>query len=135
MSKIYLAGPFFNDSQRKEVERIAKKLREKGHWVYVPMDYKVPNDEILPNEVWAREVYKHDVKAIKEADKVVAIIYGMDDDAGTSWEIGYSIGIGKAVEVILAGGIVNTYSLMILKSVTEIYDGNLNKVKVLPNMS
>lgn len=135
MSKIYLASPFFNDSQRKEVERIAKKLREKGHWVYVPMEHKIPNGEILPNSSWAREVFKSDCEAIKEADEIFAIIYGMDDDAGTAWEIGYGIGTGKIVKVILAGGLECTYSLMILNSVYGVYDSFLNKVKNLPNMS
>lgn len=135
MSKIYLAGPFFNDSQRKEVERIAKMLREDGHWVYVPMEHKIKDGESLPNKIWARKVFTDDCNAIREADKVIAIIYGMDDDAGTSWEIGYSYGIGKIVEVVLANGALNTYSLMVLNSVTEFYDSNLNKLIIYPNMS
>ncbi len=101
--KIYLASPFFNAIERQNVETIATTLRRQGMEVYVPMEHDIPNGWDLPNHEWAEKVFQDDINAIQNSDKVVAIIYGMTDDAGTSWECGYAYGIGKPVELIKMG--------------------------------
>ncbi len=112
--KIYLASPFFNEIERKNVERMASILRARGHDVYVPMEHEIDNAWDLPNNIWASKVFKEDVKAINNSDLVIAITYGMTDDAGTAWEIGYSYGINKPVKVVAMNK--TTYSLMVYQS-------------------
>ena len=130
--KIYLASPFFNQLERANVIKVAERLRAEGHEVYAPMEHEIENAWDLPNNEWSHRVFKDDVNAIRNADKVVAITYGMTDDAGTSWEIGFAYGIGKTVEVISVNK--TTYSLMVYQSCAEVsdLDGNpLRKKEIL----
>ena len=126
--KFYLASPLFNDEEKENVIKIAAVLRFRGHEVYVPMEHQIENAWDYPMNEWANLVFKEDVKAINEADKVIAIIYGMKDDAGTAWEIGYSFGINKPVDVILASNERDIYSLMVLQSCRKVYDMNLKEI-------
>jgi nucleoside deoxyribosyltransferase len=118
--KIYLASPFFNQEERENVIKVATQWRNAGHEVYVPMEHEIENAWSLPNNVWANRVFEEDVKAIRECDRVLAITYGMIDDAGTSWEIGFAYGIEKPVDVIAVNK--TTYSLMVYQSCDEVLD-------------
>jgi len=126
--KIYLASPFFNELERNNVERMAKILREHGHEVYVPMEHEIENAWDLPNNIWASKVFKEDVKAINNSDVVVALTYGMTDDAGTAWEIGYSYGINKPVKVVAMNK--TTYSLMVYQSAVGCLDKLGNEIEI-----
>ena len=118
MSKIYLASPFFNEVEKNNVLLVSEELRNLGHDVYVPMEHSIENGWDLPNNVWAKKVFDEDVEAINNCDEVYAIVYGMQDDAGTSWEIGYSYGTGKKVTLIPVNETV--YSLMVMNSSREV---------------
>lgn len=118
--KYYLASPFFNQEERKNVQKVANNLRLDGDEVYVPMEHSIPDGWNLPNNEWARQVFEEDVKAIRECDCVLAITYGMKDDAGTAWEVGFAYGIGKPVSVIAVNQ--TTYSLMVYQSAASISD-------------
>ena len=118
MKKIYLASPFFNEEEKKNVKILATRLRNLGYDVYVPMEHTIENGWSLPNFIWGEKVYNEDVEAIKDCDEVYAIIYGMTDDAGTSWEIGFAYGIGKPITVIPINETV--YSLMVMNSCKEV---------------
>lgn len=99
--KIYLAGAFFNDVERKTIEDIACKLRKQGYIVYVPMENVVPNAWEMSNQDWASCVFDDDIIAINSSDCVVAVITnGMNDDTGTIFEIGYAYGKDMNVYVI-----------------------------------
>lgn len=111
---IYLASPFFTPEQRANVEEVAKFLRGCGEEVYVPMEHDIPNAWEKPNHQWSHEVFIEDTKAIRESNKVIAITYGMEDDAGTSWEIGFAYGLNKEIIVIPINN--TTYSLMVYQS-------------------
>lgn len=116
MKKIYLASPFFNQEERQNVQKVAKLLRDRGYEVYVPMEHEIVNGWDLPNDCWAHRVFQDDIEAIKDCDYVVAITYGMNDDAGTAWEIGFAYGIEKPVFAIPVNK--TTYSLMVYQSIT-----------------
>jgi nucleoside 2-deoxyribosyltransferase len=115
MKKIYLASPFFNQEERQNVQKVAKLLRDRGFDVYVPMEHEIKNGLELPNNTWANQVFIDDVTAIRNCDYVVAITYGMKDDAGTAWEIGFAYGIKKPVFTIPVNK--TTYSLMVYQSI------------------
>lgn len=124
--KLYLASPFFNEIQRENVKTMAAKLRDLGFDVYVPMEHDVEDAWEKPNHIWAKEVFEADVAAIQAANIVVALIYGMTDDAGTAWEIGYAYGIGKSVYPIPFGCAHDgCYSLMVFNGCTNILSKTL----------
>lgn len=130
--KIYLASPFFNAEERENVKKIAANLRAAGDEVYVPMEHEIPNGWDLPNNVWAGRVFADDVAAIRAADAVLAITYGMTDDAGTAWEVGFAYGINKPVSVVAVNS--TTYSLMAYQaaeSVSDVDGNEIQKEKIL----
>ncbi len=98
--KVYLASPLFTEFEKEMVRRRANLLRSLGAEVYVPMEHQIKDAYELPNDVWAREVFEADVKAIRECDVVVCLYYGLYSDSGTAWECGFAYGIGKRVELI-----------------------------------
>ena len=118
--KIYLASPFFNSAEKARVKKIANIYRNLGHEVYVPMEHQIENAWGLPNHVWGKRVFEEDTKAIRECDKVIAILnYGMSDDAGTCWEIGFAYGINKPVTLFTDNSL---QSLMVMNSIEATYD-------------
>ena len=124
--KIYLASPLFTEEERKNIMHIVTPLRETGNEVYVPMEHTVENAWDLPNHIWAKKVFEEDVKAIREADCVIAITYGMTDDAGTAWEIGFAYGLGK--EIIVVPVNTTTYSLMVCQSADSLFSKNGDEI-------
>jgi len=98
--KIYLAGPI----RKKEInQKLANIMRSKGHDVYVPMELKIENAWDLPNSVWGKQVFEHDLQAINEAELVVVSSFDSSDHfggSGTTWEHGYAYGINKKIVVV-----------------------------------
>lgn len=98
--KIYLASSLSNENRPHMYEAL-KRLRESGHDVYGPVEHAIENAWDYSNKDWGRLVFEEDVRAINEADCIVAISYGRSKTtAGSSWEIGYAYGIGKKVVVV-----------------------------------
>lgn len=98
---IYLASPFFNETEIEIYLQTISNLRSVGHKVYVPREHTIENGENMPNHIWGKEVFNEDIKGIDDCDTVVAINYGLYSDSGTAWEIGYAFGIGKQIINIL----------------------------------
>lgn len=112
--KIYLASPFFTIEERTRVKKVAEHFRNLDWDVYIPMEHEIEDAWNLPNHAWGRKVFAEDVKAIRECDLVVAIVnYGMRDDAGTCWEIGFAYGINKPIELVIDSTL---QSLMVMNS-------------------
>lgn len=98
--KIYLASSL-SPERRPAMHLAVKMLRKSGHEVYAPVEHKIENAWDYPNKVWGRLVFEEDIKAIDNADCIVAISYGRENTtAGSSWEIGYAYGKGKKVVVV-----------------------------------
>lgn len=111
--KVYIASPLFTAQERANVNEVAE-VWQKNHplnTIYKPQDFQVPNAWDMPNTDWADAVEAEDRKHLDEADVVIGILYGMNGDDGTAWEIGYASAKGKEVVLFLMneGG---TYSLM-----------------------
>lgn len=101
--KIYLSSGFFTTATRAKVEEVAKELRAKGHEVYVPMGHQVPNAWSMPECDWATEVFKADIEALNNCDKVALLDFGANGDCGAAWEAGYAYAKGIPYEVISYG--------------------------------
>lgn len=98
--KIYLASSLSKEN-RPDMYEVLGILRAKGHTVYAPVEHFIEHAWDYPNPEWGRLVFEEDVKAINQADTVVAVSYGRTKTtAGSSWEIGYAYGIGKKVVVV-----------------------------------
>ena len=101
--KVYLASPLFTEYEKDNVREWAKRLREEGHEVYVPMEHQIENAWDMPNNEWGYKVFQEDIKAIDEAEKMIVLYYGLYSDSGTAWEQGYAYAKGKQVQVINMG--------------------------------
>lgn len=125
--KIYLASPFFNHDEIVVYDKVITLLRDLGHEVFVPREHEIENAWDLPNNEWGAKVFKNDVEAINNCDRVVALYWGMYSDSGTAWECGYAYGIGKPVEVIICNSDPSNekYSLMMVNGC--LYYGTLEE--------
>lgn len=112
--KIYLASPFFNQTELERVDKVKEILDAKGLEVFSPKEHQNPEYEFGSIE-WRKATFKNDVDHIDWCDVVVAIIsQGNYDDSGTAWELGYAYATGKPVIVINLTG--ETINLMIADS-------------------
>lgn len=120
MSKVYIASPLFTERQRENVNEIARfwATAYKFDTIYKPQDFQVPNAWELPNSDWADAVEAEDRLHLDSADIVIGILYGMNGDDGTAWEIGYASAKGKRIVLVFMneGG---TYSLMMKNVATR----------------
>lgn len=116
--KIYLASPWFNETENYWYEKIIKKMRSEGLEVYVPKEHEIRDAWNKINEVWAREVFFQDIQAIQECDEVWVLNFGMYSDSGTAWECGYAYGLGKTVRQLVYQG-KKTFSLMMINGCDE----------------
>ena len=110
--KIYIASAMFTPTQKDRINKVAKLMRQMGHTVFVPHEFKVPNADILPNDEWANEVFITDLHHLDEADAVYYFCEGMDGDIGAAWECGYAYAKGKQIFVEEIGS-SNLISLMV----------------------
>ena len=87
MKHVYLAGPFFNETEVKNIEKAESVLEGRGFDLFSPMRHEVRTE---PGTVdWARDIFEMDRTEIDRADLVVALYYGNVSDSGTAWECGY----------------------------------------------
>lgn len=149
MKRIYVAASFaYTDrnktNQRKnEIEEVVKtineNLKEEVNW-YIPHQLKIENAWDISLEEWSHKVFEHDLNALENADLVVFISYGKENNAGAVWEVGYAT--AKGIKTIVIKMTDEVESLMISESVYTImkkeeinlYDWvNLPKYKTVLN--
>ena len=81
--KIYLAGPLFSTAERDFNARLAQRLRDLGHEVWLPQESEQAT-------MTPAQIFREDVAGIDWAEAVVANMDGADPDSGTCWECGYA---------------------------------------------
>jgi len=96
--RVYLAGPFFNETEIGNIETAEKILEQRGFSYFSPMRYTVDAEE--GTKEWARQIFELDKNEIQKADVVVAIYYASNGDTGTAWECGYASAIDKPVVLV-----------------------------------
>ena len=102
MKRVYLASPFFNDTEVEYLEKVEKILEEKGLEVFSPMRNPNKHAEIGSRQ-WSIETFMNDLKHIKWAEIVVGIYHGSYSDSGTAWEFGYAYATDKPVILVHVG--------------------------------
>ena len=105
--KIYLASPFFNDEELKNVKKAEEILMKRGFQVFSPRLNEVRNDENTQSALWSKETFMNDKRFIDWADAVVMLYYGGYSDSGTAWECGYAYGTHTPVVVVHLGNAAN----------------------------
>ena len=120
---IYLAGPFFNDEEVKNIEYAESVLEEKGYSFFSPMRHTV--DAEFGTTEWAEKIFEMDVEKKKKADTVVLMYYGSNSDSGTAWECGYAYSIGKPIVVVHINRYGDSNLMIHCGSTTNIYLENL----------
>ena len=108
--KIYLASPFFNDEELKNVKKAEEILMKRGFQVFSPRLNEVRTDENTQSALWSKETFMNDRRFIDWADAVVMLYYGGYSDSGTAWECGYAYGTHTPVVVVHFG---NDSNLMV----------------------
>ena len=127
MKKVYLAASFSyqdrnkGNERKKEIENIVhhiKSMTGDRYDFFIPHLLKIPTEWDMSLEQWSNEVYKHDVKALEEAEIVIFLSYGKENNAGSAWEIGYSFAKNKIIVMIKMTDEIE--SLMLFGSVERI---------------
>lgn len=97
--KIYIAASFcYEDraktSQRKYlIEKTVARIKRylKGNY-YIPHQLKIPNAWDMSLEEWSKKVYEEDIKNLWNADLVIFLSFGKENNAGAVWEVGFVCG-------------------------------------------
>ena len=104
MKKIYVAASFAYADREKTEERkaIIKQVvnQIKSHLpgeYYLPQELKIENAWDYSLEEWGNLVYEHDLVHLKEADIVIFISFGKENNAGSVWEVGFAAGINDTL--------------------------------------
>lgn len=130
---VYLAGPFFSDSQIeivKELNEVLQKNETIGN-IFVPMEHQMNDGDLVEfTSPWAKAVAMNDYKNVREADIIVAIVDfdGQDMDSGTAAEIGYAYAIGRPVFLYHSSNHSQMVNLM-LTEISKAYFTNLEEIE------
>jgi nucleoside 2-deoxyribosyltransferase/predicted secreted protein len=116
--RVYLAAPLFSEAERAFNISIARYLRNNFFDVYLPQE--AGDDSPARNKKEQARIFSENLKALENADTIVAIIDGADADSGTAWEMGYAYAHGKTVIGLRTdfrrAGIQELVNLMLEKS-------------------
>ena len=127
MKKVYVAASFAyadrekTNKRKQEIEEVVSLIKDivKDEYdFYIPHQLKIPNAWDISLEEWSLAVYNHDVSALDNADIVIFISYGKENNAGAVWEAGYAKALNKKIVMIKMTDEVE--SLMLFGSVTSI---------------
>lgn len=94
MKKVYLAGPFFDDQQLALIQKVEGALHNNPTVAsfFSPRLGASDTADDVGSARWAKATFDEDIKEIKAAQVVVAILdypHG-NPDSGTAFEIGYA---------------------------------------------
>lgn len=127
MKKVYVAASFAyadrnkTEQRKKQIEEVVKRVKEvvgrKFGW-YIPHQLQVENAWDMTLAEWSQKVFEHDVNALDNADLVLFISYGKENNSGSVWEVGYAH--AKGIKTIVIKMTEEAESLMITQSVQAI---------------
>ena len=92
--KVFLAAPLFSEAEREFNSQIAKRLREKGFEVWLAQEAPFIQQGTHKEK---KTIYEGDISALKTSDVLVAVLDGLDVDAGVAFEMGYAKALEKPI--------------------------------------
>jgi hypothetical protein len=84
VTAIYLAGPLFSEGERAYLDDLARRMRARGHDVFVP--HEQFTDDLV--DLDAATVFRVDAQGVRQAELLFAWLDGPMVDDGTACEIG-----------------------------------------------
>ncbi len=90
--KIYLSGPLFSRGEIAWGERVKTFLEERLPEVRVIWPHELSSCQAGPEQI-----FQANLRALNDADIMVAMLDGSQVDDGTAWEIGCFFSAGKRV--------------------------------------
>ena len=101
--KIYLASPFFNETELENVRKAEQILNTRGFELFSPRLNEVRDDIVVGSREWSEQTFLNDKNYIDWADAVVMLYHGNYSDSGTAWECGYAYATDTPVVVVHLG--------------------------------
>lgn len=92
--KIFLAAPLFSEAERDFNAKVAAGLRREGFEVWLAQEQQFIETGSAEEK---RSIFNHDIEALSKCDFVVAILDGLDVEAGVAFEMGYARALGKPI--------------------------------------
>ena len=92
--KVFLAAPLFSEAEREFNSQTAKRLRKNGFEVWLAQESSFIQQGVHKEK---KTIYEVDILALKTSDVLVAVLDGVDVDAGVAFEIGYAKALGKPI--------------------------------------
>ena len=105
-TKIYMAGPLFNEGDRYTNQVNSDRLRALGYTTFLPQEVVITNESA---QLVKTACYYMDFKAIDLADALVCNCNGIDIDSGTAAEIGLAYGLHKKI-ILYKSDVRNYYN-------------------------
>jgi nucleoside 2-deoxyribosyltransferase len=93
--RVYLAAPLFSEPERAYNLSVAGRMRDNFFEVFLPQE--ASDDSDTRNKEEQVRIFSENLRALENADIIVAIIDGADADSGTAWEMGFAFAHGKQV--------------------------------------
>ncbi|HOB17754.1 MAG TPA: nucleoside 2-deoxyribosyltransferase [Candidatus Methanoculleus thermohydrogenotrophicum] len=93
--RIYLAAPLFSEAEQTYNLALHDLLERHLFDVYLPQEVGDTSHTRCREQHAA--IFTQHLRALRDADVVVAVIDGADADSGTSWEMGYAYALKKRV--------------------------------------
>lgn len=118
MKRIYIAGPFFNETEVANVERVEKLLEARGYKYFSPMRHTVEAEQGTVE--WAHGIFDLDRTNLDASDVIVMLYYGNYSDSGTAWECGYAYAKGIPVVLVHVGDNADSNLMLHVGSATNI---------------
>jgi nucleoside 2-deoxyribosyltransferase len=92
--KVFLAAPLFSEAEREFNSKIARRLRENGFEVWLAQEAPFIQQGSHKEK---KMIYEGDILALKTCDVVLAVLDGLEVDAGVAYEMGYAKALGKPI--------------------------------------
>jgi nucleoside 2-deoxyribosyltransferase len=122
--KVYVASPFFNDTECEALSQVEQILRERGLTIFSPREHEVREGNV-GSPAWSKETFLNDVAGINWCDIVVMLYWGNYSDSGTAWECGYAYAKGVPVVVVHADEQADSNLMVHMGCATNISLGDL----------
>ena len=94
MAYIYVAGPLFTPGERLLLEQVDSLCKQAGHTTYLPHRDAGLFDRGTAS---SRAFFENDLDQLKRCEGLVAVLNGLETDAGTCWELGYFYSLERPI--------------------------------------
>jgi nucleoside 2-deoxyribosyltransferase len=88
--KVYIAGPLFTEGERWFLEGVDEICTRRNFKAFLP-------HRDVDESKSCKEIFEEDLRELRSADMVIAVLDGTDIDSGTAFEIGVAYILNKHI--------------------------------------